>query len=110
MASAPAWKCVNVPTHVNTITPARCPWSPVLSRLGARGRGGDGHPATVDVPDLPAGDGHRPDHREERRDGEPGLVDVEAGQEVPEPAADVQLAGEQAADLDGPDEERDRDC
>src|SRR5580700_10584111 len=81
----------------------------------ATGLGGGGNglarrrPAAVQLGQLPVDDGGGPDDYEKPGYGEARLVDVEVGNEVPEAAVDAQLASEQADDLDGPDQERDRD-
>ena len=72
---------------------------------GPPGRAAAGAQRRSIFPNFQNATASRPDRDEHRRDGEPGLVDVEAGHEVPESAADVQLAGEQPGDLDGPDQE-----
>src|SRR6185437_16144464 len=68
-----------------------------------------GAPAVLDLPPPPVGQGRRPDRDEHRRDDEPGHVDVEVGHQVPERAAQVQLAGQHAEQLDGADDERGAD-
>src|SRR5215469_5947951 len=93
-------------------------WSP--SRLaclpfgGARWPGGSvrrcclgGVPFLLDLAEVPDGQGHGPGHGEDAGDDEPGLVDVEGGQEVPEPAGQAELLAEEAEDFDGADEQRD---
>src|SRR5258707_10978554 len=83
---------------------SRCAWSRGAGSRGSGcrmrpvrgwrpGRGWLSCPSGLDFRDLPVADGDGPDGGEQAGDGEAGLVDVEAGHEVPEPAADVQFAG-----------------
>src|SRR6516225_11957884 len=80
--------------------------APRLTRWGRRQRA---VPAGFQAAEPPDRDGHGPDHQEQPGDREPRLVQVEVGHEVPEGAVQVQLAGDYAEDLHGPDQERGRD-
>src|ERR1700680_1256184 len=65
-------------------------------------------PALLDPPESPDRKRRGPGDHEEPDDDEAGLIDVEAGHELPEAAGEIELRGQQTKDLDGADQHRDR--
>src|SRR5215472_12690136 len=85
-----------------------CPWSCPWPGGSVRRRGLGGVPFLLDLAEVPDGQGDGPGQHEDTGDDEPGLVDVEVAHEGPEPAGQVELLADQAKDLDGADEHRDK--
>src|SRR5215472_15977870 len=61
-----------------------------------RRRGIGGFLFVLDLAEVPDGQGDGPGHDEDTGDDEPGRVDVEAAQEGPEPAGQIELLADQA--------------
>src|SRR3984957_18301305 len=93
----------------HTMTSKTCP--PAWPRPG--GSVAPGHPRclgrslppVLHIAVLPHRNGYHPDHQEEPDHDESGLVDVKVGHRVPEPAVEMQFAGQHPHDLDGADDE-----